>query len=557
MFLIVLILVLTISSICDQCEVNARKDATARLVDRITGCSFINNNVESVELICDNIAGYLPQDNCHSELFQNVDNCPSENQSQIVGQSKVKHLKLHHCKTEMFHANQFEILTDIFPNVIELDLRFVGIHSMLYFGTEFKELKVLDISHNTLESIFLVSFFLGNFEEINLSFNGFKKLKNLELDFDGRIIFMNFSHNSIIEIASTFLKDVKELRIIDLSSNKLEFLDTNVFSGVSKTLQIILLQNNRFKRFTQNFAFFFGDKMTSLEQLNLSWNQITNYTHIWTKRMHSNLQNLNLSHNNLSSFTIADNFIRNLKTLDLSFNQLQTFNYSSINHLSLKELNVEGNKLDELDTITFAKCPNLTTINIAKNRISCEYVKKFVQQWNDLQVITDDLCDKKSADNPHIHSGPNSGTIVDIGNGDGVVNNIEDENSNGNYKMHIISTSVAAVFACIVIAVWITHRKIVPKKPKLIEQINVLYKSSNQYEEPMPHEEPFYYEIGPPVPNDEMEQYDHLSFRSLPLSPVNLFNDNLKYEKTDCKGIKKATPRENVDGLSKTSLDMR
>ena len=66
------------------------------LVNRVTDCFFINNDVETVQLVCDNIGGNYPRDNCYSSLFVTG--------SQEINRSKVKYLKSGQCLSSSRYA---------------------------------------------------------------------------------------------------------------------------------------------------------------------------------------------------------------------------------------------------------------------------------------------------------------------------------------------------------------------------------------------------------------------------------------------------------------------
>lgn len=265
-----------------------------------------------------------------------------------------------------------------------MDLRGIGAYQIIYLSTE-RTLNVLDVSFNKIGKSDGSSF-MGDFDdEINLSFKGLNFItKGL---CSGKMYLMNFSHNFISAIDDSALLQVTELRIIDLSFNLIEYLNTNVFRKVCSTLQEIYLQDNGFKRF-----FHSETPLIYLFLLDLTRNRIENYNYIWTTSFCWYLQTLNSSFNNVSSIVINCSTAFKMKTLNVSYNQLQTIDYINFIDSPMETLNIscskylKGNELTELNTVTFTTIPKLNSIGISKNRFTHEYAKKFVQQWDGIKA---------------------------------------------------------------------------------------------------------------------------------------------------------------------------
>lgn len=104
----------------------------------------------------------------------------------------------------------------------------------------------------------------------------------------------------------------------------------------------------------------------------------------------NNLQYLNLSHTNLSNFGFHTFYhLKNLRVLDLSYNRLGTVDFHLLfrNFKNLNTLNLEGNDLVQIDCVNRSNFPKLSFIGLSKNQFSCEYLARFLRQWDDLQVF--------------------------------------------------------------------------------------------------------------------------------------------------------------------------
>ncbi|XP_049869893.1 toll-like receptor 2 [Pectinophora gossypiella] len=108
----------------------------------------------------------------------------------------------------------------------------------------------------------------------------------------------------------------QNLREIDLSSNKLKYINKGYFNIFSNLRKLILSKNEIVNIFQESF-----NGLSKLESLDLSENNLTSLANVFTPL--KNLQHLNLSRNNIQF--IHENYFNNwlLQHLDVSHNNLR------------------------------------------------------------------------------------------------------------------------------------------------------------------------------------------------------------------------------------------
>ena len=204
------------------------------------------------------------------------------------------------------------------------------------------------------------------------------------------INFFDLSYNSIYALYKGSSHDYqlpKELKILNLSFNKLDFIPDNI----PKDLIALNISNNTIKYLPKlpntvkvvnaahNTVKWFDQELDNLEKLNLSYNHLSYFRF---DRMKENLRFLDLTGNqlkeiggnifppNLEVLKLKDNKIssipelpKNLIELDLSMNKIKTIeNYPT----TLKILDVSTNNLDKLcDSIL--QCRDLEKLNYEHN----------------------------------------------------------------------------------------------------------------------------------------------------------------------------------------------
>ncbi|XP_068143053.1 toll-like receptor 6 [Drosophila tropicalis] len=231
------------------------------------------------------------------------------------------------------------------------------------------DLELLDVSHNDF---------------VVLPAQGFGTLRRL------RVLAVN--NNGISMIADKALSGLKNLQILNLSSNKIVALPTELFKEQAKTIQEVYLQNNSISVLNPQLF----SNLDQLQALDLSMNQITstwidrntfvglirlvllNLSHNKLSKLEPEifsdlytLQILNLRHNQLENIA-ADTFapMNNLHTLLLSHNKLKYLDAYALNGLYvLSLLSLDNNELIGLHPEALRNCSALQDLNLNGNQL--------------------------------------------------------------------------------------------------------------------------------------------------------------------------------------------
>jgi Leucine-rich repeat (LRR) protein len=232
------------------------------------------------------------------------------------------------------------------------------------------DLEMIDVSHNHF---------------VLLPGNGFGTLKRLK--------YLKAHDNEISMVADKALTGLKSLQVINLSSNKIVALPSELFHDPVHSIQEIYLQNNSISVLAPGlFA-----NLDQLQLLDLSSNQLTSAwidhtTFIGLIRMvllnlSSNkitkldravfndlytLQILNLRFNQLENIA-ADTFspMNNLHTLLLSHNKIKYLDAYSLNGLYvLSLLSLDNNALTGVHPEAFRNCSSLQDLNLNGNELT-------------------------------------------------------------------------------------------------------------------------------------------------------------------------------------------
>lgn len=283
-------------------------------------------------------------------------------------------------------------LTD--TNLIEFDfnaLRYV------------RKLKKLDFSDNNFQRIFNIDTLKLLTSLTFFSIKG-SKLKNMDEIFQclspsiehlwlhGNVVgtlqsLYKFPHLVDISLHNTSLKipyidpfvpvqitlEQCKLFRLDISSNNLQEFNFTDLSTTLKCLKILDISCCNIKNMSELIEFI----GPSIVTLNLSGN-FMNHLEANTLHKFSNLSHLLLTQMNLSQID-SEALINQheLRTLRLSRNKLSTLNFTCLPG-KLELLDLYDNELTSLDGLNSMRFPNLTVLNISKNRFSREYLADFL-----------------------------------------------------------------------------------------------------------------------------------------------------------------------------------
>ncbi|XP_057329045.1 chondroadherin-like protein [Microplitis mediator] len=226
-------------------------------------------------------------------------------------------------------------------------------------------LKYLELSYNELQELTAEDFVEAELlEDLELGHNSLKSLggdTNGNGDGNGSksalwplrsLKCLNLTHNELSEFSFVSLRGLKELRLIDLSSNQI----ARVFRGP-----------------IENLVDEDGEEIpgASIQELRLQNNKLQTLEDSLFVGMRE-LQRLNLSHNALGPTIGSQKFrgLENLRNLDLSHNKLTTLEDISEARLpALEELIASHNRLVTLSDRDFRGFPILCSADLTMNEI--------------------------------------------------------------------------------------------------------------------------------------------------------------------------------------------
>lgn len=199
------------------------------------------------------------------------------------------------------------------------------------------DLEILDASHNHF---------------VLLPANAFGTLKRLK--------FLKVDNNELSMVADKALEGLRNLKMVDMSSNKIVALPSELFRDQQQRIEEIYLQNNSISVLSPDLF----SNLTQLQVLDLSTNQLTS---AWI---------------NKNTFK---GLIR-LVLLDLSYNKITKLDPEIFKDLNiLQVLNLRSNQLDNLAADTFAQLTNLYKLYLSHNRI--KYLDAY--SLNQLSVLSE------------------------------------------------------------------------------------------------------------------------------------------------------------------------
>uniref|UniRef100_A0A1I8PD85 TIR domain-containing protein n=1 Tax=Stomoxys calcitrans TaxID=35570 RepID=A0A1I8PD85_STOCA len=229
-------------------------------------------------------------------------------------------------------------------------------------------------------------------EILDVSFNHFVLLPANGFAILRRLRALQVNNNEISMIADKALSGLKNLQILNLSSNKIVALPSELFAEQAASIQEVYLQNNSISVLSPKLF----SNLEQLQALDLSYNQITstwidrstfvglirlvllNLSHNKLTKLDAEiftdlytLQILNLRHNQLENIA-AETFapMNNLHTLLLSHNKLKYLDAYALNGLYvLSLLSLDNNHLIGVHPEAFRNCSSLQDLNLNGNQL--------------------------------------------------------------------------------------------------------------------------------------------------------------------------------------------
>lgn len=328
-----------------------------------TGCFFIDNTTESVEIICEYTNGKDSEKDCYSWDYGGS--------SWNAHKAKIKVLIVHNCRGGKMNEEYFEN----FPNVKVLDVSFFGLEYLKSEALNMKYLEKFNASHNKLHE---------------LSGSAFINLPSL--------VEADFSFNKISTLDATTFTIFQKLKKLDLSNNRIEIIDGNLFEN-NNELELLRLDNNPIQtfEFLSNLMESTSVTITLDNVLRLDTSSLgssveaeigsgdavifrlpkSNSTVLHSTKSFENLIYLNISGNELKNTAkVIDLLGSSIETLDASSNfmeklSVQTFaKFTDLRWLNLKNTNISTIDFDSFQNVSFSTYnEKLESVNLEDNPI--------------------------------------------------------------------------------------------------------------------------------------------------------------------------------------------
>ncbi|XP_014209108.1 insulin-like growth factor-binding protein complex acid labile subunit [Copidosoma floridanum] len=236
-----------------------------------------------------------------------------------------------------------------------------------------RKLKFLELSYNNLQVLAEEDFLDAEMlEDLELGHNSLTSLGGETTGANSALYplkslkCLNLTHNNLNQFSFSSIRGLRELRLLDLSNNKISRLmrgRRTIERGILSPVVVL-----------QNLVEEEGDDTagSSIQDIRLQHNEIRNLEGSLFLGM-KELQRLNLSHNALGpAIALRDlRGLESLRVLDLSYNELITLEDTSETWLpALEELNVAHNRLVILSERDFRGFPGLCWVDMSANQIS-------------------------------------------------------------------------------------------------------------------------------------------------------------------------------------------
>lgn len=291
-----------------------------------------------------------------------------------IRQIILSHNKITHIPNDVFGESMFLEILDLHKNKISIIKRKSFTHLL--------SLQILDLSYNAVSQLSVEQFSnLSRLKYLKMDHNNLRLLPRDVFKFT-IIEHLDLSYNEISLFPVTAFSQVGfTLRFLDLSYNRIEYLDNNIFRNTQFLLSLNL-KNNLLTVLSDNTFSSLGE----LRRLDLSFNSIkANYKELFHNLPHlrhlnlanvslksvpylplSNLTTLNLASNNIANYKDTDvKRLKSLRRLDLSHNSITSLVPNMWFHLgNLNSLDISYNPIERITTDSFRWLNNLSHLNI-------------------------------------------------------------------------------------------------------------------------------------------------------------------------------------------------
>lgn len=418
-------------------------------------CEDSDEFIENSDLSCCTLGCYyeIYENYTPKSVSLKFNNCKvSQLGIDIFGTYSLIELNLSNMDLETLQPKDFHLATEL--QTLDASHNFLTkLPAGLFINAS--KLKRVDFSNNRIDYIDKETFrtssdddISSNIETINLSHNKITSIGNQPFANLSALIELNLEHNLIETLDTAVFTENPNLQWVRFDGNKLkEFICSGYFiiyeinlsfncfekfnasciTEANESLQINVAKygNQEFPLITgqdglSNTGKFTNDDLSETKLLNVSNSQIDNI-HGIIGRLSEPLTVLDVSGNILQTLSV-DTFARliNLETLVLRNTKLTTIQYGLFHHQkqlrwldisynnlkkiqfetfgrnlgNLESLFLDGNNLNEIDGLRKKIFPKVHVLGISNNNFSCKYLVNFLEQWDGVELIKDELSNR-------------------------------------------------------------------------------------------------------------------------------------------------------------------
>lgn len=236
--------------------------------------------------------------------------------------------------------------------------------------TNLTNLQILDLSDNRIEYLSGETFsWAKNLRFLNLARNNLRTLAR-DLLANTAVESLDLSSNLLNVMPGTSIGEVGDtLRVLDLSDNHIEHLDSTMFSEVA-SLSSLNLASNKLNILPDNVFTNVGNLLTldiSSNPLRANFKELFHYV--------QRLRRLNLAETGLNDVPHLP--LPNLVTLRLSKNRIEKLSVASIDNLiQLRRLYLDNNRFKSLPSNVWSHLPLLKELDVSNNPIKVSSIQK-------------------------------------------------------------------------------------------------------------------------------------------------------------------------------------
>ncbi|EDV40088.1 uncharacterized protein Dana_GF24129 [Drosophila ananassae] len=205
---------------------------------------------------------------------------------------------------------------------------------------------------------------LPNLRMLDLSQNRIEQLPRHGFQGASDLRVLSLAQNQLRQLEDTSFIGIQRLELLHLQDNQLGEADERTLLPLAE-LRNLNLQSNKLEAITDNFF----SNNSRLEQLDLSRNLIRSISPIAFDSQRS-LEYLDLSGNALLDISVGLGNLHNLRDIDLSYNQISRIQSDVIGGWrNVVEIRLSNNLIVELQKGTFRNLPKLQYLDLSSNEI--------------------------------------------------------------------------------------------------------------------------------------------------------------------------------------------